>query len=97
MDNKKEKILILLAGQSNMAGRGFAEPEDLIAVPRVEFLRPDLKWAPAIEPITRDRDFVGTLNADGTRIVPHELGARYFDAYMKIKSSHGKNKEFSHE
>ena len=72
MDNKKEKILILLAGQSNMSGRGFAEPEDLIEVPRVEFLRPDLKWAPAIEPITRDRDFVGIFNADGTRIIPKD-------------------------
>ena len=30
MDNKKEKILILLAGQSNMAGCGFAEPDDPI-------------------------------------------------------------------
>ena len=65
---EKEKILILLAGQSNMAGRGYAGSDDLIAVPRVEFLRPDLKWVPAVEPITKDRSFVGTFNEDGSKI-----------------------------
>ena len=30
-----EKLLVLLAGQSNMAGRGYAGPEDLAPVPRL--------------------------------------------------------------
>ena len=68
MENK-ERLLILLVGQSNMAGRGYAEPEDLVPIPRVEYIRPDLKWSPAIEPINKDRAFVGTFSADGEKIV----------------------------
>ena len=69
METKRnERLLVLLAGQSNMAGRGYAEPEDLIPVPGVEYIRPDLKWAPAIEPITRDRAFVGTFDEAGTKL-----------------------------
>ena len=66
---KSEKLLVLLAGQSNMAGRGYAEPDDLVAIPNLLMIRPDGKWQPAIEPITKDRPFVGTFSASGEKIV----------------------------
>ena len=64
-----EKLLVLLVGQSNMAGRGYAGPDDLTPIPNVLMLRPDGKWQPAIEPITKDRDFIGTFQASGEKIV----------------------------
>ena len=64
-----EKLLVLLVGQSNMAGRGYAGPDDLVPLPREEYIRPDFKWVPAIEPITKDRPFIGTFDSDGKKIV----------------------------
>ena len=64
-----KKLLVLLAGQSNMAGRGYAGPDDLRPLPRVMMIRPDFKWQPAIEPITKDREFIGTFQASGEKIV----------------------------
>ena len=61
--------LVLLAGQSNMAGRGYATPEDLVPLPGVRHLARDLTWREAIEPIHKDRPFVGTFDADGKKIV----------------------------
>ena len=63
------KKLILLAGQSNMSGRDIVPPEDLIPLPGVTVLGKDGVWREAIEPITKDRDFVGTFAADGTKRV----------------------------
>ncbi len=59
--------LVLLAGQSNMAGRGYATPDDLAPLPGVRHLARDLAWREAIEPIHKDRPFVGTFAADGTK------------------------------
>ena len=64
-----EKLLVLLVGQSNMAGRGYAGPDDLTAIPNLLMIRPDGKWQPAIEPITKDRAFVGTFQASGKKVV----------------------------
>ena len=64
-----EKLLVLLAGQSNMAGRGYAGPDDLTVIPNLLLIRPDGKWQEAIEPITKDRDFIGTFSASGEKIV----------------------------
>lgn len=64
-----DKLLVLLAGQSNMAGRGYAGPDDLTVIPRLLMIRPDFKWQPAVEPITKDRPFVGTFLASGEKIV----------------------------
>jgi len=64
-----EKLLVLLAGQSNMAGRGFAGPEDLTPVPGLVMIRPDFRWQIAIEPITRDREFIGTFTASGEKVL----------------------------
>ena len=64
-----DKLLVLLAGQSNMAGRGYAGSDDLTAIPGLVMIRPDGKWQSAIEPITRDRRFIGTFQASGEKIV----------------------------
>lgn len=59
--------LVLLAGQSNMAGRGYATAADLLPLPGVRHLARDLTWREAVEPIHKDRPFVGTFAADGTK------------------------------
>ena len=59
--------LVLLVGQSNMAGRGYATPDDLVPLPGVRHFARDLTWREAIEPINKDRSFVGTFAADGTK------------------------------
>lgn len=66
---KDRMLLVLMAGQSNMSGRGIAGPDDLTVLPGVMALRPDGRWVPAIEPVTRDRPFVGTFDAAGRKIV----------------------------
>ena len=71
-DDIGEKLLVLLAGQSNMAGRGYAEADDLTAIPNLLMIRPDGKWQAAIEPITKDRPFVGTFNASGEKVVGND-------------------------
>ena len=70
--NDPEKLLVLLAGQSNMAGRGYAGPDDLSPVQNLLMIRPDGKWQPAIEPITKDRAFIGTFQASGEKIVGND-------------------------
>ena len=66
---KDRMLLVLMAGQSNMAGRGIAGPDDLVAIPGVLSFRPDGSWGSAIEPVTRDRPFVGTFDAAGNKVV----------------------------
>ena len=58
-----EKLLVLLAGQSNMDGRSYAGADDLVEIANLQMIRPDGKWQPEIEPITNDRPFVGTFTA----------------------------------
>ena len=56
----KEKFyLVLLAGQSNMAGRGFVEDADKIPNPRVLMLDRELKWVPAVDPVHYDKKTAG--------------------------------------
>lgn len=47
--------LFLLAGQSNMAGRGDIEPRDREPVEGLFALSPDDKWVPAVDPIHFDK------------------------------------------
>lgn len=47
--------LYLLAGQSNMAGRGTVEAIDATPHPRVWMLNRDNQWVPAIEPLHFDK------------------------------------------
>ena len=51
--------LILLAGQSNMAGRGVIPPSDRIPHPRVLMQNRQGEWVPAVEPVHYDKDFAG--------------------------------------
>ena len=47
--------LYLLAGQSNMAGRGTVSAEDTVAHPRVFALRADGSWSLARDPVHFDK------------------------------------------
>jgi hypothetical protein len=51
--------LVLLAGQSNMAGRGVVEGEDRVAHPRVLTLDRDGRWVPAVDPVHFDKPIAG--------------------------------------
>jgi hypothetical protein len=55
---KKQFHLYLLAGQSNMAGRGKVEEEDKTPHPRVWVLAKDNTWQPATEPLHFDKPAV---------------------------------------
>ena len=56
----REKFhLFLLAGQSNMAGRGKVEAQDKIAHPRVLTLNKQREWVPAVDPIHFDKPVAG--------------------------------------
>ena len=47
--------VFLLAGQSNMAGRGIVEAEDSVVNPRVRRLDESMKWVPAVDPLHWDK------------------------------------------
>jgi hypothetical protein len=51
--------LFLLAGQSNMAGRGVVEPQDQLPIPGVFTLDKALEWQPAVDPIHFDKPIAG--------------------------------------
>ncbi len=51
--------LFLLAGQSNMAGRGIVEKQDRVPHPRVLTLTKSNTWAPAVDPIHFDKSAAG--------------------------------------
>lgn len=54
-----EYQLFLLAGQSNMAGRGVVAEEDRVAYPNILALNREGEWAPAIDPIHFDKPIAG--------------------------------------
>jgi hypothetical protein len=54
-----ERQIFLLAGQSNMAGRGVVEDQDRVVHPRVEMLTRTLTWAPAVDPVHFDKPSAG--------------------------------------
>lgn len=51
----KEKLLVLLVGQSNMSGRGFLTEEDITEIPGLTAIRRDFQWMPAVDPFNFDR------------------------------------------
>ncbi len=59
LPHKKNFHLFILAGQSNMAGRGIIEEQDMIAHPRVLALSADREWVPAVAPIHFDKKQAG--------------------------------------
>jgi hypothetical protein len=69
-----EKLIVfLLAGQSNMAGRGAVEPTDRMTDPRI-FVWHDDQWVPASEPLHRDKPAVAGVGpglAFARSLLPH--------------------------
>lgn len=57
--------LFLLAGQSNMAGRGVIEAADRVAHPRVRMLDRAMRWVPAVDPVHYDKPIAGVGPARG--------------------------------
>ena len=57
--DKEDFKLFLLAGQSNMAGRGEVTDEDLKIHPRVLMLAKDGRWQYAVDPIHYDKKVAG--------------------------------------
>ena len=56
----KDKFhLFLLVGQSNMAGRGVVEAQDLEVNPRVLMLSKEGQWVPAVDPMHFDKPAAG--------------------------------------
>lgn len=51
--------VFLLAGQSNMAGRGKVEPQDTVPLPRVVMLDKARVWVPAVDPMHFDKPVAG--------------------------------------
>ena len=54
-----QRDLYLLAGQSNMAGRGTVEPEDRVAVGGIAMLDRSMAWVPAMDPVHFDKPTAG--------------------------------------
>ena len=59
LPDKSKFHLFLLAGQSNMAGRGDVEAADKVPRPRVFMLAKDGSWKPASDPIHYDKPSAG--------------------------------------
>jgi len=56
----KEKFyLVLLTGQSNMAGRGFVTADDKVPHPRVLMQNKAGEWVPAVDPVHYDKSAAG--------------------------------------
>ncbi|MEZ4702965.1 MAG: sialate O-acetylesterase [Rhodothermales bacterium] len=51
--------LFLLAGQSNMAGRGDVETQDRLPDPRVLMFTQEGEWKPAVDPVHFDKPIAG--------------------------------------
>ena len=59
-----KKMLVLLAGQSNMSGRGYLTEEDITEIPGITAIRRDMVWIPAADPFNYDRlNMLGISNA----------------------------------
>lgn len=54
-DQREDFHLFVLAGQSNMAGRGQVAPMDEKVHPRVLMLNQDASWGPAVDPLHFDK------------------------------------------
>lgn len=56
---KENFKLVLLTGQSNMAGRGKVEAQDKVIHPRVLMLNREGQWVPAVDPVHYDKKEAG--------------------------------------
>ena len=77
----KDMMLVVLAGQSNMSGRGKIEPEDKISIPNVYTLDKDGKWIPSVEPTHFDRVTCGVCLG---RTFARKLHEKYPDRLIGI-------------
>lgn len=59
LPSKEKFYLVLMIGQSNMAGRGFVTEEDKIPFPRVFMLNRAGEWVPATDPVHYDKKSAG--------------------------------------
>ena len=78
---EKRMMLIVLAGQSNMSGRGKIEPEDKIPIPNVYTLDKEGKWIPSVEPTHFERVTCGTCLG---RTFAEKLHQQYPDRVIGI-------------
>jgi hypothetical protein len=69
--------LFLLAGQSNMAGRGFVEPADREPIPGVLALDATGAWVPARDPVHWDKPLAGVGLA-------RSFAARYLERHPGV-------------
>ena len=79
LTNRRKFQLYILAGQSNMAGRGKVEEQDTQSHPRVFALNKEGEWVPAAEPLHFDKPNivgVGPGFAFGKAIAEHKKGVR---------------------
>lgn len=87
--------LFLLVGQSNMAGRGKVEPEDIVLLPRVLAFDKTRAWVPARDPMHFDKPIAGVglgrafasqvaANRPGITVglVPAAVGGSPIDAWQ---------------
>ena len=106
MGDEKKMMLVLLAGQSNMAGRGEIEPEDREEIPGLLMINRNFEWVPAVEPVTADRSFAGVgpgrtfgkllLEANPgctVGLVPTAVGGTPISAWKRSGSSPGDPRE----
>ncbi|MDQ2665047.1 MAG: sialate O-acetylesterase [Gemmatimonadota bacterium] len=63
--------LFLLAGQSNMAGRGAVEAQDRVPVDGIVMLDRNLAWVPAIDPVHFDKSVAGVGPGRGFALALH--------------------------
>jgi hypothetical protein len=71
--------IFLLAGQSNMAGRGGVEAQDSVVHPRVLRLDPRMQWVAAVDPLHWDKPAivgVGPGRAFGLALARRDPSAR---------------------
>jgi Carbohydrate esterase, sialic acid-specific acetylesterase len=54
-ETPRDLSLVLLIGQSNMAGRAAIEPQDIVPIPGVFKLDAESQWVPAIDPLHFDK------------------------------------------
>ncbi len=78
-DEPSDLRLVLLIGQSNMAGRGKVAPADQVTHPRILMLDKALAWVPAKDPVHFDKPGmagVGLASAFARSMAEHEPEAR---------------------
>ena len=56
---QREMDVYLLAGQSNMAGRGVVEAQDRVPEPARADARSPMTWVPAVDPVHYDKPIAG--------------------------------------